>query len=317
LWDKGKGEMDKKIIVVLLVGVLFLMGSLVSAFFHKDPQLGPTEGTDVDVTVGNAVPTVVIQSLTPNPVIIASGGSQVVTLVFRASDNNGNGDLDDTTIDLDLDGPTVDNIPGDETDCTLPGAVIDANTLEYTCTLTVQFWNEEGTVVGLDPWTFTARISDSAPAEGTDTFQFDVQQLTSIAIAPATVTYPPTSPGSQFASLADTVVTNDGNVDIADGDLGLTAFDLCDDSGATCTGNTLGADNFYAGDESIVLDACNDGGAVNLADNSARVITSFVLARGPAATRNVEHCLDVPLGTPEDIYSTNPAVGGTTWTFQI
>ena len=292
-------------ILVLALLLPFASAGFLDKFFGKDVQKSPQ---DFSVTVGNADPVVSITSIdTDNLVDLIQGSITPVQIIFNVTDANGLVDLNETTLFIqytyDLGGEATRS--GNIASCSSGDS---GNTRTYICNINMEHYDAYGA------WTATVSIDDQqAGSPDLNTRGFTVIQLRAISLSPATINFPSTTPGvNDYLSSSNTTVTNEGNYNLASNDLGITAYNLCD---VGCT-NTLATSNFNSGDQS--RDPCTLGETLI---NSASVpIPIFTLTKGnpgtPLPTRDIRHCLDVPAGTAQAVYSTaNPP--SQQWNFLI
>jgi hypothetical protein len=294
----------------ITMSILFISVSIVSAGFFdffKDPQLGPTDTTDVAVTV-NSPPTIVTPPSIP-AVDLTTGGNHLVTFSFTAEDVDGPTDLDASSIEAtftksgeptrSISDGLNDGAGNDE--CTANTPV--GNQITYDCQITMRYYDDNAA-----DWTATVSIDDQAGETATDnSATFTVNLLREITLSPTTINFPTiASPSSDITSSDNTEVTNLGNWDsTTDGSMEITGYALSinpDDL------TEIPATNFRAGDVSEVATICSTGGQP-LIQATAQSISSIVLPRGEPTfnTGTITYCLDtVPSGlTSGATYSTS------------
>jgi hypothetical protein len=299
----------KKSVVLMVVTVMGLMLaiSFVSAFFHRDVRLEPT---DVGVTV-NAPPTIVLPVTVPT-VTLLSGTFVAVAFQFTAEDIDGESDLDDLTATAsfsragEITRNNVDGINDGVDGCTF-NSVSGPNQRIYDCTVSMMYFDDDGTVAGGDPWIVTASIGDFQGETGQDTDTFEVNLLQSIALAPGIINFPVVVEGGvNYNAIADTVLTNLGNFDAdglggGDGPVTITAVDLFGETPPYP--QVLSASQFDASDE--LADPCLAGTTLGVA---SQPVTDIDLPRGDGTGGNNEGSIDfcltlVPIGTGSNLYT--------------
>ncbi len=284
---------------VLILSVISFTSAGIFDWF-KDPQLAPQ---NFSVTVGNAVPVVDIVD-NPGSIALNPSSTRPVSINFTAQDNNGISDLNDATVSISFDySGGGEQRTGGIADCSTSD--IDSYTREYICFIDMEFYD----IAGI--WDITVSIDDLAgPLTGTNnTESFTVGELKFISLTPPTISFGVVSPGQTNIAGGDTTVTNDGNYDIQSNDLLIVSRALI---GQTIATQNISGDDFASADQSEG-DVCGSG--TSLDENDQIPIPNFILSKGAAATRDVQHCLtSVPLGISDQVYSTEdyPA-----WEFNI
>ena len=200
----------KRGITILFIASIFITLPFISAglfdFFKKDAQLSPQEAR---AQVGNA--DIIIQDpmVSITPPIITAGGTDPVNIVFRVKDNNGNADIDDSSLNI-----NIDYSGGGET--TRSGTIADCSTLdignnirEYDCNINMYYYDAAGT------WNIVISISDLGTPTSSDTDSddsFTVSQLKAIDPTPLTINFGNVVPAqTDIESLTPTTVENQGN----------------------------------------------------------------------------------------------------------
>ncbi len=211
----------------------------------------------------------------PGSIALNPSSTRPVSINFTAQDNNGISDLNDATVSISF------------------------------CFIDMEFYD----IAGI--WDITVSIDDLAgPLTGTNnTESFTVGELKFISLTPPTISFGVVSPGQTNIAGGDTTVTNDGNYDIQSNDLLIVSRALI---GQTIATQNISGDDFASADQSEG-DVCGSG--TSLDENDQIPIPNFILSKGAAATRDVQHCLtSVPLGISDQVYSTEdyPA-----WEFNI
>ncbi len=288
--------------IILAILIVLLLITLYLTFlspFKKNIGLSPQ---DVSVIVGNVAPTIV--SITPiSNVILNSGTTKDVTVIFTAEDLNGASDLNDATASVSF------TKSGEATRTSVPitgcsAGAPSGNQKTYTCTVTMQYYDGFGT------WNVQVSIQDQATSTTQLSSTFDVDQLFSTSNT-ASISFGTVSPGqNDIISLTDTTITNNGNVI---GALKVLANNL---KGVTNPLELIPASNFNAAGSSQAATVCTTGTA--LANALSTTITSSNLPRGQSGsnTETLRYCLDVPGGISTQTYSTT-APGGIQWAINL
>lgn len=296
--------------------VIMLSISFVSAgffdLFKKNPDLAPSQSTDVSVTVGNNAPTIVSVSAIP-AVDLTAGTTKDVIFTFTAEDTNGAANLDSTTALAEFSFPAEpirSSIP--ITGCV--AGVPVGNQITYTCTVTMVYYDENGA------WTVMVSVDDLSAVTASDSSTtIIINLLRDISISPATITFPATTQSAtDVLSSSDTTITNLGNFDTigdgsGDGYILVTGTDLTGPSpGVIPAANIRSAD---AGDVGTV---CTAGGSA-LIDTVATGISDAILPRGAGGsnTGDLTYCITlVPAAIISQDYTANVA-GANQWTVGI
>jgi hypothetical protein len=298
--------MKKSVVVLVLVLGVLLTSSFVLAFFHKKPDLAPT---DVGVTV-NAPPTVTSITVdgdlldpldfdAEEDVDLTAGGTREVNVEIVIDDADNNLDDGSVTAQFDLGGvfrPAAPQL------CTCFASCGTAPTT-YRCATT------DVTSIGMeyhddnDVWTVTITAADdlgAVPSAGlTDTFDVNLLKDISLVGAGTPISYGTvSSPDSDIPSVADLEITNNGNYDTTGGGAGdgfvqIEAFDL---HGDTITAEVIQSENFEAGEGDGTGCVPGDPPATTLGlDGSTTNIGNLALPRGDGTggnnIGNMESCL--------------------------
>ncbi|MBS3098933.1 hypothetical protein J4462_01850 [Candidatus Pacearchaeota archaeon] len=315
--------MDYKIKVIYSIALLAIFIFLVSSVSAdlKDILLGPSpQPTDVSVQV-NSAPTVtsIIVDGDGSPldydgvqnVLLLAATTKSVNVKFDANDIDDN--LNDATATAQFTRAGETNRPAVPQTCVcITGCATDTRTYECATpsanAIGMEWYDDDGS------WTVTVGISDtlgsSASVGTTGTFSVDLlSDITFISGSP--IGFGVVSPGgTDYASL-DLEIRNDGNYDatpISDGgngDVQVTAFDLCDETAPFDCTPSLPASNFDASDDSV--NPCDIGDGTALADTITTDITDVNLPRGDGTGGNnigfVSFCLETVPALQSDIYS--------------
>lgn len=222
---------------VALTLILVLSISFISAGFWDNFKLtgkATSQATDVSITVSGSNPAVVtIPSISnQNPT-----EATTTTLNFNVymSDSDGVADLDDSSVAANVtDGTTTHS----DASCSWVND-IDSTTANYTCSVTMDYWDTAGT------WNIGASGADLGSGSTTHntTATFTYNQLKAMVISPASLTWPSVTPGAtnQTSNNDATVINNTGNYD---GTITVTAIDLLGD---TTPSESITADSFTVG----------------------------------------------------------------------
>jgi hypothetical protein len=281
-------------------------------FLNRKIQLGPTQ--EVSLTVAGANPEVTIQSATTPS--ISDGGSADTTIVFDVIDINGADDVDMSggfeAIDITLTDPSAAYTrSGTDTNCGVGTPI--TNGFTYTCTITMQFYDEIG------DWDVEVTVTDKDNNPGTDMNldYFTINELKAISLNVGTISFGSVTPGvSDFILSGDTIVTNNGNFIINHPTTSMTITAV----GLTNIVDTITVDLFKSADQSVITfdqGTCtggivHTGLAIELSD-----FDLYIANQGDETppTRDVQHCLtDVPAGLSSGVYETISNAG---WDFII
>ena len=290
----------KRVIIILLI--ISLMILIPFAFAKKNIQLAPSQQADVSVAVTNSNP--VISDLTPpsSPVSLSPGLPTILTAIFIAEDINGENTLNDATAQVRFtNGAEERTSILSPNSCTPSNPILGDNKKTYTCSVTMQYYDNDG------QWTIIPSIGDTGGGSGSRTYtnSFIVNLVRDISLSPTSITFPPVSPGaSNTLSLTpDIEITNRGNYETsADGPVLITGADL---NTNPVSANKIPAANFKAGLASggnLICTGVNEG---TILGTSSVAISSLGLARGATGnTVNVKYCLtSVPSGITSTSYS--------------
>jgi len=268
---------------------------------HADPTQGgrpevvSSQTHTIEVTEANQAPTVNIISIdSDNFVDLIPASTTSTQIIFDVTDPQGVSDIDESTLYL-----SYSKI-GETTRETFGVSSCDGldvgNTRTYTCDINMEFYDDAGT------WDAYASIQDFGSSEASDNAQFTVNLLRAIALNPPTITFPPTIPGgTDYISLIDTIITNDGNSNIpADSQLQITSQALI---GQTNPTENIPGNNFQVASSSQVATVCTTGGT-NLIQDSPITIPNILLPKGPSSTETLRYCLtSIPTGLSAQPYS--------------
>jgi hypothetical protein len=267
-----------------------------------------TKGSSLEINHGitNTAPTVVITFVdTDNFVDFTNpGAANSVEIIFDVTDDDGVADIDEASLSIEY---TFDSGGEATRSATVSACSSDdaGNTRTYTCLVDMEFYDAAGM------WTATIDVQDNQAEQGKDTQGFQVNLLRDISLSPATISFPGTSPGgTNYVSLANTIITNRGNFDIPDDTkLQITSQNLV---GQTNGLENIPGNNFRSADEAVI-DVCVSG--TNLVEGISTDIANVFLSRGISSTREVQHCLvSVPVGLSVQSYSTQ---GYTAWEIAV
>ncbi len=176
----------------------------------------------------------------------------------------------------------------------------NATTLNYTCTVTMWYWDIEGT------WTVEAMAGDNK-TNVTDTTTFSVNTLSAMNMTPTTLTWNELYIGDtdNLANNTPVIVTNTGNQNVTA--INVEAINLI---GETYGDYWIQAENFTV----HTANACNTG--TLMVNDTATTVSGAEITRGEAATDNLYVCLEeVNSSILEQIYSTTGNIED--WTVSI
>ena len=214
--------MKKEIYLFMFVMILVLLVGFVSAGFFDDFYARitgkDTVGTaSLNVTIGNAAPTIsfvaAIPAITPE-----ESGVNYTSFIVNVTDSDGVDNIDDNSVEarFELSGETTRV----NTSCILL-ADIDANSANYSCTVGLYYFDKNDA-----SWTVNVTAIDANSARGINsstTVQFSLltSMVTGGALAWATLGLSATNTGADNNPI---IVNNTGNdIDLS---INITAFDL-------------------------------------------------------------------------------------------
>lgn len=298
-----------KILVLLAIAVILIV-PIVYAGWFTDWITGhaTTRPTNLSVSVGNTDPVVSYVS-NPGAQTVIENGTRTVDFEVHVYDADGADNIDDaeTEINITIMGGGTGQVETD-TAC-VDQTDIDANTENYTCSVTIWYWYESGY------WNITARAQDISSAVAQNFSQsFQLQDTTALKIYPNTVSFPGTTPGQSDIQGSDdpTVINNTANHNVTVDGVQMTAIHLY---GASNQNYKINAENFTV-DET---DACDAG--PRMSNGSAVAITGSILGPGNlsegggVAQEQLYYCIEeVDSGLSQQTYNTE---NGGSWTISV
>ncbi|MDD5331325.1 MAG: hypothetical protein PHE43_00695 [Candidatus Nanoarchaeia archaeon] len=293
--------MDKRGKNVLIFSIIFLLTvSFVSAgvldFIRDLPNLitgrATSATTSLNITVGNAAPTVGSVVTIPSQSVTESGLT-AVAFTFTASDTDGVGNLNDASAEASF------YNPAEELRTNLSCnwlSDLDTTTANYSCTVELWYWDGSGT------YTVHANISDINGAKGAnDTTQFSLSETTAMVMAPNSLAWTSLSLTStdQKSSSNPIKVNNTANKDITAGNVKVTAINL---GGETTPSDYLLVDTFSVN----TADACEGTPMVN---GTATAVSGSTITAGNntagSGSEDLYFCVEsVTGGISSQAYST-------------
>ena len=285
----------KKEVVVLSVILLTLVLPYASASifdWFKNARASPSQQTDVSVTVGNSVPTIVSVSqvtrgLSVGQVNLVESAVANVLFNFTVQDNNGAGDINDATAKARF--RNASEPIRDSTGC-VPVLIV-GNQKTYQCTVPMQYYDKHSS------WGVNVSVKDSSGSYATNlTRSFTVNALQGFSMDVSAVSFSGLVPGA-VNSLANvnTTLNNTGNYVIpADGPLRIISVNL---TGLTDASQYIPADNFRVVGSAGASTVCTAGTVLDDAATAGVSIANFNLGRGVTGnTDKLVYCLtSVPL----------------------
>jgi acetyltransferase-like isoleucine patch superfamily enzyme len=274
--------------LLILIIVPLASADFFSEFFGKITGKATSNTTSLNITIGNAVPTIPFVSIIPNtdPTI---GSNKSISFNFTVTDTDGMGNIDNSTAAAYFNRtgePTRGN-----TSCIARNA--STNSITFNCTIYMWYFDQNG------DWSINATIEDNNNAyaeNASESFTYNVQ--TAMTMAPTALTWPSvgiadTDTGSQDDPILINNSGNDVNLYI-----NVTALDL--------QGNETTTDYIYAENFTIENESQGCSGTVMVNATSTNV-TSAILQRGnnsindENATSGQEQIYFCLKGVPQDI----------------
>ncbi len=319
-----KKEIDKKGIYIL-ISLIFtiLLISTVSAegfwdWFKKTitgkASTTPTFNTSITFVGIEPISNIKVwnATLTGGAVTPVELGFLNISFNVSITDEDGAGDINDSSVKVEFAFGSAET-KQNTTACSKisGGGESNASTQNYSCSIAMVYYDAPGA------W----QINVSATDLGNKTYyenssmNFTYALLEGIAISPATITWPDTSPGSiDVTSNQNTTVNNTGNFNCTN--LSVTGVHLY---GATT--HFLEIANFTSSINSTTADTCNNGNT--LINGTAQQISVANVSAGNlslgggVAQEIIYYCIDeVPTGLPSQAYSTSEA-GSKAWTITM
>jgi hypothetical protein len=305
-------DYKRKVVYSLMFSIVFvLFVSFVSAGFWGDTFLGPSDTTDVDVTVGNVIPTIVTApvianvDLTPYDPLLNPTGLTSVSFSFVATDPNGVGTLDDSTATASF---TFNAVTRNDALCDESPPSTSGSDRTYFCSIDFNFYDEEA------DWVITVSVDDTNAATGSDNSNVvHVNLLKDISLTSGTpINFGSVAPGQANVQPTSGAVEvrNNGNYDA--NTISITGNDLEDDTES----DIIPATSFTSSGTNEA-DVCGAGTSLS---TSAVTIPSSDLPRGAIGSNlesDLKFCLQVPGILATASYSTTEGVDTTAWTIGI
>ncbi len=259
--------MKKSVIIVL--GILLLLPLASAGFLDLFSITGKlaAQNEDLNISIGNSDPEVTYVSFGGGTVTSVEDTAVATTFSVHVYDHDGVADIDDSG--------TVANftLAGEETrqdtSCTLIGDLADGNTANYTCTVTMEWFDAASAsweihVVGTD-------VNGSTGLNDTSTFTYT--ETTAFVMAPVDLTWDEIAPGADdsLSNNDPLLINNTGNDAIAAGSISVNATDLLGETDASLGMNS---ENFSVNPS----DACSSG--IDMINNTNVSITGAALPAG-------------------------------------
>jgi hypothetical protein len=194
-----KGEVGKVLVLLVVAGLLFFTLTTVvtseEGFFKSLRSLLTGKATsgnfNLNISVGNTAPNITYVSTIAAQDITENGQTRV-TFYFTANDTDGYGNLDTASGKANFTFTNATGLiyTGTNNSCTSLGS-IDAKTLNFTCTISLWYFNAPGV------WNVTAYVQDTSGSQGQNsTSSFTLQTTPAFVIQPSSFTFGSLNPGS-------------------------------------------------------------------------------------------------------------------------
>ncbi len=241
-----------------VVAILFVFSiSLISAGIFSDifKTSGKASSAEQNVSVtvqGTNAPTIsYVEDINGGAAVMPWEGSTVnVIFQVRVSDADGVSNIDDSSVQTQFTRGSTTRSGS----CVWQNDV-DATTANYTCTVTMNYYDEAG------DWNVEVTAQDqeaNSAADSSEIFTYSELKAFSTPLAPSSLSWPSLTPGAsnQLSNNDPTTVTNTGNYRgniIITGynlvgesnsaeNIPSTAFSVASTSGSECTGTALQSD---------------------------------------------------------------------------
>jgi len=247
-----------------------------------------------------------------NPVSPLEGNIRPVTFEVRVSDQDGVSNLDDSSVTAQFTGPQSTIRSGN---C-IWQVDLDATTARYSCTVNLQYYDEEG--VNPTPWAVLISAMDqelNTAINNSETFEYSLLKAWDPASTlPSPLTWPSLSPGSSnIASTNDpSNIINTGNYA---GNIYIEGYDL---EGET-DGTPFPVSSFSVASTTggVPLAECDVGvTAVALGPVDGTNANTLISANpGPSGSNSADiyYCITLVPAVPSQVYSTSVRVPIVTW----
>jgi len=321
-----KREIKKRVKIFLISSILIitilLLISTVSAegfwdWFKKTitGKASKTGTFNTSITFSGIEPVSNIKvwnaTLTGTAVTPVESGSLNISFNVSITDEDGADDINDSSVKIKFTFGSGD-IRENATACSEISGEGNTTTQNYSCSVQMWYWDAPGA------WKINVSATDLGNKSHYEnsSMNFTYNLLEGIAIGPATITWPATSPGNtDVTSNQNTTVNNTGNYNCTN--LSVIGVHLY---GATT--DFLEIANFTACINKTTADICDDGNS--LINGTAQQISAANVTAGNYSKNDgtigqeiIYYCInEVPTGLPSQAYSTSET-GSKAWTITM
>jgi hypothetical protein len=276
----------------LIMVIIILTVSMVSAGVFKDIYAKITgkassQNIGLNITVTSGAAPVILDVYNSSMTDISSGTNEgpsltFISIVFRASDAQGVGNLNSSSAKINVTLSSGTSAVRENNSCALVAGQSDATSANFTCNLTMTWWDAPGT------WNITPYIADlnGNICCNASVKNFAVGPTDGMAANQSFLNWSAISPGASNQEAIDFVgINNTGNRDRS---LLVNSSDLI---GETNANYALGANNFSVKDSA----GCEGTAMVNRTDKnitSARLLAGNYTNNNATAKENLYFCLE-------------------------
>ncbi|MFC1685902.1 hypothetical protein ACFLZZ_02660 [Nanoarchaeota archaeon] len=262
--------------VLIVIGILLMLPLVSAGFFDWLTITGMQTAEEVfNVTLGNAPPTISNVTVVTGDIILhEEEGIANVTVTFEVFDNDGYGDIDLSTVQMNF------SLAGDplktNTSCQFENA-IGTKTSNFSCSYGFNYYDKASVnwLIGI-----IAGDNNSVYAQN-NTVTVEFPLTPAVKLFPSSITWAGLTAGT-FNHTADnqpTILNNTGNVNLSAGGILVNATDLVGESDG---GYSIPANNFTSHTATGALVECTDGTA--LVPSAFKNVTGAVMDRGELGT---------------------------------
>ncbi len=229
--QKREETKREKFVILSLIFIILISASVSAGWFDWIKTMtgrAASKSTNVSVPISGTDPIsieLVSVSASINP---SEGNPKDVTIYIKASDTNGVADINDTSFSANF---TKSGQPTRENSSCVWIEDLDANSANYSCTITMWYWDESGT------WNIGVKGRDygSGSWSHNTTQTFTYNELKALVISPDEIAWSSISPGAtdQDANNDPTTVNNTGNYNQTTNAINVTAINLIGESVST------------------------------------------------------------------------------------
>jgi hypothetical protein len=289
------------VMIIIILTVSMVSAGVLKDIYAKITGKASTQTVGLNITVTAGAAPVILEVYNYSMTDISSGTNEgpsltFISIVFNASDAQGVGNLNNASakINVTLNGGT--SAVRENTSCALVAGQSDATSANFTCNITMAWWDAPGT------WDITAYIADlnSNICCNASVRNFAIGPTDGMAANQSFLNWSAISPGASNQEASDFVgINNTGNRDRS---LLVNSSDLI---GETNADYALGANNFSVKDSA----GCEGTAMVNRTDTnvtSARLLAGNYTANNATAKENLYFCLETSnLDLTAQAYSTS------------